>query len=65
MGTFLVRTAPVGSFTPARSPTTTRRAPAYLKEKSRRAKIAFEVILVQSGISVSRVTDDTLRLLGD
>jgi hypothetical protein len=39
------------------------KALAYFKEKSRRAKIEFEVILVQPGVSVNSVTDDSLRLL--
>ncbi|MFZ0603438.1 MAG: DEAD/DEAH box helicase, partial [Roseiarcus sp.] len=36
---------------------------AYFKEKARRAKLQFEVVLVQPGASVSTVTDDSLRLL--
>jgi superfamily II DNA or RNA helicase len=35
----------------------------YFKEKSRRAAIEFEIILVQPGASVASVTDDALRLL--
>jgi superfamily II DNA or RNA helicase len=36
---------------------------AYFKEKARRAKIEFEMILVQPGGSVATITDDALRLL--
>ncbi len=36
---------------------------SYLKEKSRRAKVEFEMILVQPGGSVASITDDALRLL--
>jgi superfamily II DNA or RNA helicase len=36
---------------------------AYFKERVRRAKLDFEMILVQPGASVSTVTDDALRLL--
>lgn len=36
---------------------------AYFKEKARRAKIEFEMILVQPGGSVTTITDDALRLL--
>lgn len=36
----------------------------YFKEKSRRAKSDFEMILVQPGASVATITDDALRLLG-
>jgi hypothetical protein len=39
------------------------KALAYFKEKSRRAKLDFEVVLVQPGVSVQSVTDDSLRLL--
>jgi hypothetical protein len=35
----------------------------YFKEKSRRTKLEFEVILVQPGASLQTVTDDSLRLL--
>ena len=36
---------------------------AYFKEKSRRAKLDFEMVLVQPGASITTVTDDALRLL--
>ena len=36
---------------------------AYFKEKGRKAKLEFEVILIQPGASVQTVTDDSLRLL--
>lgn len=36
---------------------------AYFKEKARRAKMEFEMILVQPGGSVQNITDDALRLL--
>jgi len=36
---------------------------SYFKEKSRKAKLEFEMILVQPGASIATVTDDTLRLL--
>lgn len=36
---------------------------SYFKEKSRRAKLEFEMILVQPGGSVASITDDALRLL--
>ncbi|MER8719647.1 DEAD/DEAH box helicase family protein [Mesorhizobium sp. M0999] len=36
---------------------------AYFKEKARRAKLEFEVILVQPGASLRTVTEDSLRLL--
>lgn len=36
---------------------------AFFKEKSRRAKLEFEIVLVQPGGSVATVTDDALRLL--
>jgi hypothetical protein len=36
---------------------------SYFKEKSRRTKLEFEMILVQPGASVSTVKDDALRLL--
>lgn len=36
---------------------------SFFKEKSRRSKILFEVILVQPGASAATVTDDSLRLL--
>ena len=39
------------------------KALAYFKEQSRRAKLDFEVVLVQPGVSVQSVTDDSLRLL--
>lgn len=39
------------------------KALAYFKEKSRRTKLDFEVILVQPGVSTKTVTDDSLRLL--
>ena len=35
----------------------------YFKEKARRAKLEFEIILVQPGASLKTVTDDSLRLL--
>ncbi|WP_408950269.1 DEAD/DEAH box helicase [Lysobacter sp. Hz 25] len=34
-----------------------------LKEKSRRAQLLFEIVLVQPGASVQTITDDCLRLL--
>ncbi len=37
----------------------------YFKEKSRRAKIEFEMVLVQPGASVTTISDDILRLLGN
>ncbi len=36
---------------------------AYFKEKARRVKLDFEMILVQPGASIATVTDDALRLL--
>lgn len=36
---------------------------AYFRDKSRRATVEFEVILVQPGASASAVNDDALRLL--
>jgi superfamily II DNA or RNA helicase len=36
---------------------------SYFKEKSRRSKLEFEVILVQPGASIGTITDDSLRLL--
>ncbi|SFD89897.1 Superfamily II DNA or RNA helicase [Pseudomonas citronellolis] len=36
---------------------------SYFKEKSRRARLEFEMILVQPGGSVASITDDALRLL--
>lgn len=36
---------------------------SYFKEKSRRAKLEFEMVLVQPGASIATVTDDALRLL--
>ena len=36
---------------------------AYFKDKARRAKMDFEVILVQPGASISSATDDALRLV--
>jgi superfamily II DNA or RNA helicase len=36
----------------------------YFKDKSRRAAVEFEMILVQPGASVETVTDASLRLLG-
>lgn len=36
---------------------------AYFKEKARRAKVEFEMILVQPGGSAATITDDALRLL--
>ena len=36
---------------------------SYFKEKSRRAKLEFEMVLVQPGGSVASITDDALRLL--
>jgi superfamily II DNA or RNA helicase len=36
---------------------------AYFREKARRSKVAFEVILVQPGANVETVSDDILRLV--
>lgn len=36
---------------------------SYFKEKSRRARLEFEIVLVQPGGSVASITDDALRLL--
>lgn len=36
----------------------------YFKEKSRRAKIEFDMVLVQPGASIATISDDILRLLG-
>jgi superfamily II DNA or RNA helicase len=36
---------------------------SYFKEKSRRTRVTFEMILVQPGASIASVTDDALRLL--
>jgi hypothetical protein len=36
---------------------------SYFKEKARRSKLEFEVILVQPGASIATITDDSLRLL--
>jgi hypothetical protein len=36
---------------------------AYFKEKARRAKLEFEMIIVQPGASLKSVTDDILRLI--
>lgn len=36
---------------------------SYFKEKARRSKLQFEVILIQPGGSVATLTDDILRLL--
>jgi hypothetical protein len=36
---------------------------SYFKEKARRSKLEFEVVLVQPGASVASITDDCLRLL--
>jgi superfamily II DNA or RNA helicase len=36
---------------------------SYFKEKARRCKLEFEVVLVQPGASVVTITDDSLRLL--
>lgn len=36
----------------------------YFKDKARRARVQFEMMLVQPGASVTTVTDDALRLLG-
>ncbi|MDE2733696.1 MAG: DEAD/DEAH box helicase family protein [Gemmatimonadota bacterium] len=36
---------------------------AYFKEKARRTKLEFEMILVQPGASLESITDDSLRLL--
>ncbi len=36
---------------------------AYFKDKSRRAKLEFEMILIQPGASIATITDDALRLL--
>lgn len=37
---------------------------SYFKEKARRSKLKFEVVLVQPGASIATITDDSLRLLG-
>ena len=37
---------------------------AYFKEKARKAKLEFEVIIVQPGGSAELLSDDILRLLG-
>lgn len=39
------------------------KALSYFKEKSRRARLEFEMIVVQPGGSVATITDDALRLL--
>lgn len=36
----------------------------YFKDKARRARLEFEMILVQPGASIATVTDDALKLLG-
>ena len=36
----------------------------YFKEKARRSKTTFEMVLVQPGASIKTITDDALRLLG-
>jgi hypothetical protein len=36
---------------------------AYFKEKARRAKLEFEMIIVKPGASLKCVTDDSLRLI--
>lgn len=36
---------------------------SFFKEKSRRSKLLFEMVLVQPGASAATVTDDSLRLL--
>lgn len=36
----------------------------YFKDKARRAKVTFEMILVQPGASIATITDDALKLLG-
>jgi hypothetical protein len=36
---------------------------SYFKEKARRSKLEFEVVLVQPGASIATITDDSLRLL--
>jgi len=36
---------------------------SFFKEKGRRSKLPFEMILVQPGASAATVTDDSLRLL--
>jgi hypothetical protein len=35
----------------------------YFKEKARRSRLEFEVLIVQPGVSVSTVTPEILRLL--
>jgi hypothetical protein len=35
----------------------------YFKEKARRSKLEFEMVLVQPGASIRTITDDILRLL--
>jgi len=37
---------------------------SYFVEKSRKAKVTFEIVLVQPGISKATVTEDMLKLLG-
>ena len=37
---------------------------AYFKDKSRKAKVKFEVVLVQPGASASDMNPDALKLLG-
>jgi hypothetical protein len=36
----------------------------YFKDKARRARLEFEMILVQPGASIATVTEDALKLLG-
>jgi hypothetical protein len=37
---------------------------SYFKERARRSKMKFEMVLVQPGASIQTITDDALRLLG-
>lgn len=37
---------------------------AYFRDKAKKSKLVFEVIIVQPGLSKGTVTDDVLRLLG-
>jgi len=37
---------------------------AYFKDKARRSKIRFEMILVQPGASIATINEDALLLLG-
>jgi hypothetical protein len=36
---------------------------SYFRDKARRAKLDFEVILIQPGASIASITDDALRLV--